>query len=313
MRSQRQCNWQTGTIAAIGFLLSACSGGGSGSSANNGAASLSVSLMDTPVSAVDNVTEVNIEISALWIKPVGSAAKQLPMSTTPMKMNLLALTDQNPALLIDSASIPAGDYEWLEMDMNADFDGKFDSYVTMKTGGQEEIRVPSGRVRLVGGFTVTANQALKLIFDWNLRQGLVRPTGQPGFFLKPAFRVIDVEELSALRGTIALTTLNGTGDPNGCLADDANLDVGNAVYVFAGANITPDDIDGMDPDPVTVINATPSASGDYVYHTLIAPGTYTIAFTCQAGLDDPTKSDTLKFVAPVTRTITADAEVVVDF
>jgi len=199
------------------------------------------------------------------------------------------------------------------MDVNADFDGKFDSFVTTKSGGQEEIRVPSGRVRLVGSFTVEANQAVKLLFDWNLRQGLVRPPGQPGFFLKPAFRVIDVQELSVLRGTIALTTLNATGDPHGCLADDANLDVGNAVYVFAGANITPDDIDGIDPEPVTVIPAEPSSSGDFVYRTVIAPGSYTIAFTCQAGLDDPDKSDDLKFVAPVTRTISADAEVVIDF
>jgi uncharacterized protein DUF4382 len=316
MRSQRRLSWQTGALAALGLLLGACSGGGSGAngSAGSGAPTLTVSLMDTPVSAVDNVTEVNVEISALWLKAVGSDAKQLPMSQTPMKLNLLSLTDKNAALLIDSAPIAPGDYEWLAMDMNADFDGKFDSFVVTKSGGQEEIRVPSGRVRLVGGFTVGPNQAVKLLFDWNLRQGLVRPPGQPGFFLKPAFRVIDVTELSVLRGTVALTTLNATGDPYGCLADDADLNVGNAVYVFAGDNVPLDDIDGMDPEPVTVIPVEPSSTGDYVYRTVIAPGIYTIALTCQAGLDDPGKSDDLKFVlAPVTRTITADAEVVVDF
>jgi hypothetical protein len=317
MRSQRECNWQIGAIAAIGLSLAACSGGGggtNGSASGDGASTLTVSLMDTPVSAVDNVTEVNVEIGALWLKPVGSDAKQLPMNVTPMKVNLLALTDKNAALLIDSAPVAPGDYEWLAMDVNADFDGKFDSYVTTKSGGQEEIRVPSGRVRLVGGFTVGPNQAVKLLFDWDLRKGLVRPKGQPGFFLKPAFRVIDVTELSVLRGTVALTTLNATDDPNGCLADDMNnLDVGNAVYVFADS-VTPDDIDGMDPEPVTVIPVEPEGpSGDYVYRTVIAPGTYTIAFTCQAGRDDPDKSDDLKFVAPVTRTISADAEVVVDF
>jgi len=312
MRSKCQRDLQAGALAALGLLLAACSGGGD-SSPNGAAPTLTVSLMDTPVSAVDNVTAVNVEVGALWLKPVGSDAKQLPMSQTPMKLNLLDLTDKNPALLLDAAPIAPGDYEWLAMDVNADFDGKFDSFVTTRSGGQEEIRVPSGRVRLVGAFTVGPNQAVKLLFDWNLRKGLVRPPGQPGFFLKPAFRVIDVTELSVLRGTVALTTLNATGDPNGCLADDANLDVGNAVYVFAGGSITPDDIDGIDPEPVTVIAVEPSSSGDYVYRTAIAPGTYTIALTCQAGLDDPDKSDDLKFVAPVTRTITADAEVVIDF
>ena len=56
-------------------------------------------------------------------------------------------------------------------------------------------------------------------------------------------------------------------------ADDPNLDIGNAVYVFAGSNITPDDIDGVDPDPVAVIPVEPNSIGDYVYHTVIAPGT----------------------------------------
>jgi hypothetical protein len=133
--------------------------------------------------------------------------------------------------------------------------------------------------------------------------------------LKPAFRVIDVQELAKLSGTVALATLNATGDPNGCLADDPNLDVGNAVYVFAGDNVTPDDIDAIDPDPVAVLPVKPNTSGEYTYSTIIAPGTYTLAFTCQAANDDPNDgmSEDIKFVAPVTRTITADMEVVVDF
>ncbi len=296
-------------LAAGAMSSIACSGGGGGTS---GTSTLTVSLMDAPV---DDVTAVNVEITALWLKGPGSAAKQLKMSQTPMKVNLLDLNDKNAAILIDGQAIDPGSYEWLDMDVNADFDGVLDSFVVTKIGGQEELRVPSGRVRLVGGFDVAANQAVQLLFDWDLRKGLVDPPGQPGFLLKPAFRVVDVHELGKLSGTVALATLNATGDPNGCLADDPNLDVGNAVYVFAGANITPDDIDGVDPDPVAVIPVEPSSTGDYVYHTVIAPGTYTIAFTCQAGNDNPDdgQSENIKFVAPVTRTISADTEVAVDF
>ena len=296
-------------LAAGAMSSFACSGGGGGTS---GTSTLTVSLMDAPV---DDVAAVNVEINALWLKGPGSAAKQLKMSQTPMKLNLLDLNDKNSAILIDGQAIDPGRYEWLDMDVNADFDGVLDSFVVTKIGGQEELRVPSGRVRLVGGFDVAANQAVQLLFDWDLRKGLVDPPGQPGFLLKPAFRVVDVHELGKLSGTVALATLNATGDPNGCLADDPNLDVGNAVYVFAGANITPDDIDGVDPDPVAVIPVEPASTGDYVYHTVIAPGTYTIAFTCQAGNDNPDdgQSENIKFVAPVTRTISADMEVAVDF
>src|SRR4029077_14466017 len=157
MSKRRHPHSQTAALAVLGMLLAACSGGSGGRSSHR-TATLTVSVMDTPAAAVDNVTEVNVEINALWLKGAGSAAKQLTMSQTPMKVNLAELTtDKNAALLIDAQPIEPGDYEWLEMDVNADFDGKFDSYVTTTTGGQEELRVPPGRVRLVGGFTVEAN------------------------------------------------------------------------------------------------------------------------------------------------------------
>ena len=242
----------------------------------------------------------------------------------------VTLTDQAPALLIDGASVPPGSYEWLRMDVSADFDGVYDSYVVTDTGGQEEIRVPSGSVRLVGGFEIGANQAVKLLFDWDMRKGLVHPPGQPGYFLKPAFRMLSVDQLGVLSGTVgadvlsgtvAMDTIMGSGDPNHCLADDPNdPTVGNVVYVFAG-DVAPDavdDIDGIDPDPLTTIDVTQNDAGDFVYRTLIAPGDYTIAFTCQAANDDPEVDESatmtpIEFLPAVTLTVTADVPAVVDF
>ena len=227
-------------------------------------------------------------------------------------------SQDHAALLIDGASIPAGSYDWLAMDVSATFDGVYDSYVMTQTGGQVELRVPSGRVRLVDGFDVAANQAVKLMFDWDLRKGLVGPPGQPGYMLKPAFRVIDVSEYGVLRGTVAMATLTATGDPNGCLTDDANIDVGNVVYVFAGSDVVPDDVDGIDPEPVATADVSQDANGDYTYRMLIAPGDYTVAFTCQAANDDPAVDETglpaeLAFVGTMNETVTGDTETVADF
>jgi hypothetical protein len=253
----------------------------------------------------------------MWLKGPGGPAKQLTLKQTPMNVDLLGLTDKNAALLIDGQPLEAGTYEWLAMDVNAEFDGIMDSYVMTDVGGQEEIRVPSGRVRLVSGFEVGANEAVELLFDWDLRKGLVDPPGQPGFFLKPAFRVIDVKEFGALQGTVATTAIVATGDPNGCATDDSDLDVGNVVYVYEGAGVTPDDIDGKAPEPITTIPVEQNPIGDYVYRAIIAPGTYTIAFTCQAGNDDPEVDESgtpeeIHFLTPVTRTLTG-AATVVDF
>jgi hypothetical protein len=237
----------------------------------------------------------------MWIKPTSGPAVQLALTNTPLDVNLLELTDTNAAILINQAVIEPGSYEWLAMDIAA-ARGVRDSYVLTETGGEEEIelRVPSGRVRLVSGFEVPANQAVRLLFDWDMRQGLVYPPGQRQYLLKPAFRMLDVTAYGVLQGTIAAATVGTSLDPatNNCAADDnLDLEVGNVVYVFSGS-VTPDDIDGTD-DAVATIEATQNAVGDYVYRTLINPGAYTVAFTCEGGNDDPEAADEITFLNPV--------------
>jgi hypothetical protein len=285
------------TCAFAIIILAACGGGGGGTPAP--ASKLSVSLMDAPV---DGVTAVYVKITAMWIKPRGNGpAVQLPLTSTPMTVNLLELTDTNAAILIDEAVIEAGSYEWLAMDVAAERNVR-DSYVMTETGGEEEVelRVPGGRVRLVSGFDVPANEAVRLLFDWDMRQGLVYPPGQGQYMLKPAFRMLDVDAYGVLQGTIARTTVgtNLNAATNNCASDDnVDIAVGNVVYVF-DSTVAPDDIDGTD-DPEATVAATSNAAGDYVYRTLLEPGTYTVVFSCEAGNDDPETSDDITFLSPV--------------
>ena len=308
------------TAFAATALLAGCGGGGGSEPAANQTAELSVSLMDAPV---DGVTAVYVTITAMWIKPAGSGpATQLPLVNAPLTVNLLELTDTNAAILVDEAVIPAGSYEWIAMDIAAER-GVRDSYVLTDTGGEvdleTELRVPSGRLRLVSGFDVAPNQAVKLLFDWDMRQGLVNPPGQGQYLLKPAFRMLDVTAYGSLQGTIAGSVIGTSLDPlsNPCAVDDAvDLGKGNVVYVFANADASLDDIDGTD-DPVATIEATPTGNtaGDYVYSTLLDPGTYTVTFTCQAVNDDPAvdetgTADAIVFLTGVNVTNTGDASVV---
>lgn len=292
-----------GRAAAVLALASTvgCSGSGGSDAPQPGRTTLSVSLMDAPV---DGVTAVYVKITSMWIKPTGSGpAVQLQLQNAPLTVNLMALTDANAAILVDEAVIEPGSYEWLAMDIAAERNVR-DSYVLTEAGGEEEIdlRVPSGRMRLVSGFDVAPNQAVRLLFDWDMRQGLVYPPGQGRYLLKPAFRMIDVAAYGVLEGTIASTTVGTSLDPavNACAEDAADLDVGNVVYVFAGA-VTPNDLDGSN-DAVATVEARRRADGSYAYRTLIAPGTYTVVFSCQAGNDDPETLDDIEFLSPTGNT-----------
>lgn len=297
MQSKKIFGHAVGALASIALV--GCSGGGGGGDSPR-SATLSVSLMDAPV---DGVTAVYVRITSMWIKPTNGPAVQLELTTTPLDVNLLALTDTNAAILVDDAAIQAGEYEWLAMDIAAQPNMR-DSYVLTETGAEEEIDlfVPSGRLRLVGGFDVGPNEAVQLLFDWDMRQGLVFPPGQGRYFLKPAFRMIDVTEYGVLEGTIAAATVGTSIVPatNNCAADDEDLDVGNIVYVFSGAVASDDlnDLDGTD-DAIATIEATRKTNGDYAYRTLIDPGTYTVVFTCEGGNDDAENSDEIEFLHPV--------------
>jgi hypothetical protein len=242
-------------------------------------------------------------------------------------VNLLELTDENAALLVDGAVIDAGTHEWIAMDVDAEIDNVFDSYVVTDTGEWREIFVPSGRVRLVSGFEVDDHEAVQLLFDWDMRTGLVRPPGLGGgYVLKPAFRVIDVTQFGTLSGSIPVESV--TLADNDCNADSelADFDAGNAVYVFEGHGVAPDDIDETDPEPLAAVDAELNdASTHYEYRTVLPFGDYTVAFTCQAGSDlgesdesgnaDP-MLDSVAFFEPaaeITIGAPGDADVVVDF
>jgi hypothetical protein len=317
--TRRQFSRLAGAIFAA-CTAAACSSGGSGGAANvtgDGSGTLTLSLADAPVR---DVSEIWLDITNLSLKPEGDAAAiDFPLDP-PLEIDLLKLTPDNAATLLDGVKVPAGNYDWLAMDVNATFDGATDdSHVVTTSGGTEELRVPSGRVRLVSGLTITADQATSFMIDWDARKGLVHPPGQPGYMLRPAFRIVDMTSYGTLNGTVALATIQDES----CLADNADdVDVGNSVYVYAGAGVTPDDIDGTDPEPVATVDVKQNDAGDYVFHALLSPGDYTVAFTCQAGNDDPDTDDTdsdpntmdkVVFSAPTDVTIVAGAEATATF
>ena len=291
-----------GTLAGAGPILVGCSGGGG---ADTGNGTLSVAVMDAPV---DDVAHLYLQFTGFSLKPQGNGPAIDINLPAPVTVDLLAVNADNAKTLLASQAVPAGAYNWLDLHVNASLDGHLDSYATLQTGGTEEVEVPSGELRLVSGLTITANQETSFLIDWDLHQGLTDPIGHASVFLRPALRVIDMTQYGTLEGTVAapLVTASGcTGDPN--------LDSGNAVYIYSGLGVTPDDIDGMDPEPVATAAVKRTATGEYTYKTILSPGDYTVAFTCQAKDDAPATNDAIAFLQPTGATIANRVSVSVDF
>ncbi len=273
------------------FGVAACGGGSGGPGPGQG--TISVSLMDRPI---DGVTELHVTITAVRVKPRGAGpAFELPMTSSPMTVDLLSLTDQNAAILVDNAVIDAGAYNWLDIDID---DSDISKAFAMTTSGgmvPVQVDVPSDQIRLVSGFDVGQSQALRFLFDWEVNNGLTHAVGRNLYILKPAFRVLRVDELGALSGRV---TNNTAMNDENC-KDAVDPMAGKVVYVFAG-EVTPDDIDGMDAEPLTTVDAIfDDISGDYLYRTVLEPGEYTVALTCFGDLETATGDEDLKFIEPL--------------
>jgi hypothetical protein len=291
-----------GSLAALG-LLAGCSGGGD----DGGTGTISLAIMDAPVY---DATQLWVTFTGVSLKPQGSGPAIRIDFLAPTKLDLLSLNADNAETLLAAHPVPAGHYSWLELHVSAEHDGQMDSYAVLQNGGVEEVEVevPSGSVRLVSGLTITANQETSFLIDWNLHKGLNDPVGQPGLFLRPALRVIDMTEFGTLTGTVSMALITAAG-----CANDLNLDLGNSVYIYEGAGITPDDFDSAAPEPVATTAVTQSQTDGYVYETLLSPGTYTVAFTCQAMSDMPDTSEDIVFVQPTDATIVDGQTLTVPF
>jgi len=292
------------------FALAGCGGGSSSSSVEDDTGTLSLAITDAPV---DNVEEVWVQFTGVRVQPASGPAIDFEFSA-PMDIDLLTLTGENTTTLLNNAEVPSGEYDWILLRVNAEFDDVFDSYVVDDMGGMVELRVPSGSeqgLRLVSGFTVLAGGSASFVIDWDLRKGLTDPVGQQGYFLRPALRITDLAEYGSISGTVADALVMDASCVN-----DAETNEGNLVYVFEGFDVTPEDIDGAEPDPITEATVAPDdqAAGAYTYSaTFLPPGDYTVAFTCQGLNEDPTMLDGLTFVGAQNVTVVADETASADF
>ncbi|OOZ38824.1 hypothetical protein BOW53_14045 [Solemya pervernicosa gill symbiont] len=118
-------NYKLATLAAT-FSMLLLTGCNSGSSSGNSAAagSMTLGITDAPV---DGAESVIIEFTGVEIQPESGELISITYDA-PRSIDLLALQGGLRDLLLDGESLPAGQYSWIRLMINAEADNIFDSY-----------------------------------------------------------------------------------------------------------------------------------------------------------------------------------------
>lgn len=286
-----------GGIAA----LAACNG-------STGTGSLSLGVTDTPVDGIQNVV---VAFTGVTLKgPDGLTTITFPQEQS---IDLLKLQGDASASLLQNNLVTAGKYQWIRLNLDL-----ANSYVVTDSGNQYPLTIPSGSqtgLKLVSGFTVAQGGQASFMIDFNLRKALtMTQTGTGGtvnYILRPALRLINMQQVGSIAGHAAATMTVGG-------AAISSSSCSPAVYVYSGTNVT---LAGY--EVTTSGGATPltsatlkldNSTGNYDYTVgFLSPGGYTLAVTCAANDTTSPSAATLAFSASATATVMANATTTVNF
>jgi hypothetical protein len=254
---------------------------------------LDLSIADAPVDDADNVF---IEISGVELQPSGGDRTTITFDS-PIRIDLLAQTGGASSRLLGGEVLDAGDYDWIRLLVNAQSEVR-DSYI-MIDGNEYELAIPTGAedgLQTDQGFNVPRNGTIALTIDFDLRASVREPeTDGDDYLLMPVLRLVDDAEAGMLSGTVDAAVI----------ADQCGIDAKAAVYLFDAEAASPDDVDGVDPDPVS--SAIVPLDGEHAYAAaFLEAGDYRIAFTCDAA-DDRVDSDDAGIVFTGVTTVTISA------
>lgn len=295
------------TIAALALVVASTGCGGGGGGGDGGTGTLTLSITDAPV---DGATAVVVEFTGVELKPAGGGRVTFDFDS-PRQIDLLALQGGASEPLLDGVEVPAGNYSWIRLAVNAERD-VLDSYVELDGGARVSLFIPSGAesgLKLQSGFTVAQGGIADFTIDFDLRKSVHDPVGQPDFYLRPALRLVDNLEVGSVSGTVSSELVTDGSCTNGL-----NHDMGNAVYLYAGAGAVVDD-EGSPNAPLgsAVVTLDPGTQ-EYRYEIgFVAAGSYTVAFTCQAADDDPVTDDQVAFVGAADVDVAAGGDTIHDF
>jgi hypothetical protein len=232
-------------------------------SACNG--SLSINLTDTPV---DNATQVVVDFTGIQLHNTDGSTVSINFPTA-RQIDLLQLQNGITTALAQGASVPTGNYDSIQLQILATQNTQGQSYITLNTGQQYPLYVPSGSetgLTLNTPFKVSQGGTTQLIIEFDLRQSIQTSDGQN------------------YTATVDLAALTSQQLGSGAQISQC----AGGLFVFSGAAVTPQNGGGASLVDFLPLPYNGEETQVALSFAFLASGSYTLAATCNYNLYDPT-------------------------
>lgn len=261
-----------GVLTAV-LLLAACEG--------------SVTV-DLSVAGADVFDRARLPVDGVEFR-FGSGDTKLIRFDDPRDLNLLNLRDGEVAVLLSGEEIPERDYDGVRLLLDTD-DVADDAAFERSDGTSAPVTLSGVTSYADIDLEVVEDEDVTVLLVLELPFSVSRVRAGGDQLLTPVLRAVSVDDAASISGTVDPDAV----EAEGCNADDG----GRAVYVFRGRPDTLRDYSTtLASSNRPLAGAKVQRSGDDYRYTVegLAEGTYTVAFTCDADLDDPLSEDGLLF------------------
>ncbi len=197
--------------------------GGGGAAAGNG---LAVFTITDKAADMGNVTSVKLTIDSVQIH--SAASGWMTLSSATQTFDLLQLKASDAQALLAQANLSNGTYEQVRLHVS--------KVVVTDSSGDHEAKLPSGDLKIAGGFTVSGNKTSVATFDFLADQSL-HVTGNGQYIMAPVIHLQTRENASVDASNSADVRVSG-----GSVRDDIEVGMDENGTIAAGARI-PDNAD----------------------------------------------------------------------
>jgi hypothetical protein len=279
-------------LLAAATILVGCGGSGS-SGPENATGVISLAISDGPVHDAEKVC---ISFNEIEFKGEGQS---IVVELEPAEsVDLLEFQGSNSKPILVNQELPAGQYQWVRLGVDAERGGPGGtgntadpgcdgpgSYIVMEGGAVYNLYVPSSAqngLKLVGGFEVPDSGIANLTAEFDLMKSVTAPSGlSPDVILRPTIRLVSNDGVGTLTGQVG--NLRAT-----------ETDCAPSVYVF-NDGVVPNAIvegesDPADPVATAIVEEQMNDLEQIEYHYTVGflmPGLYEVAFTCDGSVFTP--------------------------